>query len=71
MNFPDNYFEMMCARMQSAFRAMTDLERGDIANPADDLLAPDAWDAVARSNNVKSKPGAQLASMWYFTVSIK
>ena len=33
MNFSDNYFEMMALRMQSAFRAMTDLERGAIANP--------------------------------------
>jgi len=33
MNFPDNYFEMMCHRLQSAFRAMTGLKRSAIANP--------------------------------------
>jgi len=33
MNFPDGYFDRMEPRMHRAFAAMTDLERGAIANP--------------------------------------
>ncbi len=43
MNFSDNYFEMMALRMQSAFRAMTDLERGAIANPDENRMVGHYW----------------------------
>jgi len=43
MNFPDNYFEMMAPRMQSAFRATTDLERGAIANPDENRMVGHYW----------------------------
>jgi len=43
MNFPDNYFEMMAPRIQSAFTAMTDLERGAIANPDEKRMVGHYW----------------------------
>ena len=43
MNFPDNYFEMMGPRIQKAFAAMTDLERGAIANPDEHRMVGHYW----------------------------
>jgi glucose-6-phosphate isomerase len=43
MSFPTDYFEMMAPRMQSAFRAMTDLERGAFANPDEHSMVGHYW----------------------------
>src|SRR6266480_6806662 len=53
MNFSDNYFEMMALRMQSAFRAMTDLERGAIANPDENRMVGHYW---LRAPNLAPSP---------------
>src|SRR2546421_2859165 len=43
MKFPDHYFEMMEPRMQRAFGAMADLERGAIANPDENRMVGHYW----------------------------
>src|SRR6266480_6371124 len=43
MNFPEDYFEMMEPRIQKAFAAMTDLERGAIANPDENRMVGHYW----------------------------
>jgi glucose-6-phosphate isomerase len=43
MNFPDDYFASMNARMQKAFAAMADLEKGAIANPDEKRMVGHYW----------------------------
>src|SRR5580658_4279440 len=43
MNFPDDYFASMNARMQKAFAAMADLEKGAIANPDENRMVGHYW----------------------------
>jgi glucose-6-phosphate isomerase len=43
MNFPDDYFASMEARMQKAFAAMADLERGAMANPDEKRMVGHYW----------------------------
>jgi glucose-6-phosphate isomerase len=43
MNFPDDYLPSMEARMQRAFAAMADLERGGIANPDEKRMVGHYW----------------------------
>lgn len=43
MNFPDDYFDSMEARVQKAFRAMVELERGAIANPDEKRMVGHYW----------------------------
>ena len=43
MNFPDDLFTSMEARMQKAFAAMSALERGAIANPDEKRMVGHYW----------------------------
>ncbi|MBI3853417.1 MAG: glucose-6-phosphate isomerase [Verrucomicrobia bacterium] len=43
MNFADDYFVSMEPRMQKAFRAMADLEKGAIANPDENRMVGHYW----------------------------
>src|ERR1044071_9845540 len=43
MNFHDGYFEAMEPRMQRAFAAMTQLERGAVANPDENRMVGHYW----------------------------
>jgi glucose-6-phosphate isomerase len=43
MNFDDDYFEQMEPAMQRAFAAMTELERGAIANPDEGRMVGHYW----------------------------
>ncbi len=43
MNFPDDFFESMGPRMQKAFAAMAELERGAIANPDENRMVGHYW----------------------------
>ena len=43
MNFPDDYFAAMEPRIQKAFAAMSELERGAIANPDEKRMVGHYW----------------------------
>src|SRR5438093_6922735 len=43
MNFSDDFFELMDGRLQRAFAAMADLERGGIANPDENRMVGHYW----------------------------
>jgi glucose-6-phosphate isomerase len=43
MNFPDDFFEKMRPRVESAFAAMRDLEAGAIANPDEHRMVGHYW----------------------------
>ena len=43
MNFPENFFDSMCERMDKAFAAMADLEKGAIANPDERRMVGHYW----------------------------
>ena len=43
MNFPDGFFASMKPRMQKAFSAMADLEKGAIANPDEKRMVGHYW----------------------------
>lgn len=43
MNFPHGFFEQMEPRIQNAFAAMDDLERGAIANPDEERMVGHYW----------------------------
>ena len=43
MNFPDDFFDAMESRIQKAFIAMTELERGGIANPDEKRMVGHYW----------------------------
>src|SRR6185436_7948869 len=43
MNFPDDYFQTMAPRLQTAFAAMAELEKGSIANPDEGRMVGHYW----------------------------
>src|SRR5438552_4301999 len=43
MNFPDDFFPSMEARLQRAFAAMAELEKGAIANPDENRMVGHYW----------------------------
>jgi glucose-6-phosphate isomerase len=43
MNFPEDYFDSMAPKMQKAFAAMADLEKGAIANPDEKRMVGHYW----------------------------
>lgn len=57
MKFPDDFFEKMQPRIQSAFAAMRDLEGGGIANPDEKRMVGHYW-----LRNPKLAPNAELRS---------
>jgi len=66
MNFPDDYFDTMEARMQKAFAAMNDLERGAVANPDENRMAGHYWlrnPALAPSAGIRQEIEAALLAV--------
>jgi len=65
MNFPDDFFDSMEARMQKAFAAMNDLEHGAIANPDEKRMVGHYWlrnPALAPTAEIRQEiEGALLA----------
>lgn len=58
MNFPDDYFDKMEPRMQRAFAAFTDLERGAVANPDENrrvFIVRDGFQCGTRAAAVQVK----------------
>src|SRR2546426_3105992 len=43
MNFADNYFETISPRLEKAFAAMAELEKGAIANPDEGRMVGHYW----------------------------
>jgi len=73
MNFPDDYFPSMEARMQRAFAAMTDLESGGIANPDENRMAGHYWlrnPALAPSAALRREIEQTVAGIKSFSADI-
>src|SRR5881392_4492673 len=69
MNFPEDYFEMMEPRIQKAFAAMMDLERGVIANPDENRMVGHYWlrnPALAPTKEIRNEIELTLAAIQAF-----
>src|SRR2546423_4449183 len=55
MKFPDDFFEKMRPKIDKAFAAMRDLEKGGIANPDEKRMVGHYW-----LRNAKLAPNAEL-----------
>jgi glucose-6-phosphate isomerase len=73
MNFPDDYFTSMEARMRKAFAAMADLERGAIANPDENRMAGHYWlrnPALAPTADLKREIEKTVAAIKSFAAQV-
>jgi len=73
MKFSDGFFAEMEPRMQAAFRAMTELERGAIANPDEKRMVGHYWlrdPQLAPSAAVTSEISGNLSRMKSFAAQV-
>lgn len=73
MNFPDDFFARMEPRMQKAFQAMEELERGAIANPDENRMVGHYWlrnPSLAPNQTIKSEIEQTLTKIKEFTEKI-
>jgi len=58
MNFPDDFFEKMQPKIEKAFAAMRELERGAIANPTEKRMVGHYWlrnPALAQKEEIRAE----------------
>src|SRR5688572_21221935 len=73
VNFPDDFFAQMESRMQKAFSAMTELEKGAIANPDEKRMVGHYWlrnSELAPQAELRKAIEDALASVKAFTVEV-
>jgi glucose-6-phosphate isomerase len=73
MNFSDDYFASMESRMRKALDAMTDLEKGGIANPDENRMVGHYWlrnPALAPTAAIRSEIEETLKSIIAFAADV-
>src|SRR5690242_11750614 len=73
VDFPDDYFKSMGPRMNAAFAAMHDLERGAIANPDEKRMVGHYWlrnPALAPTPEISRAITDTLAAIHEFTEQV-
>jgi len=73
MNFADDFFGSMEARIQKAFSAMTDLERGAIANPDENRMVGHYWlrnPALAPTPAIRREIEETVAALKAFAATV-
>jgi glucose-6-phosphate isomerase len=73
MNFQDNFFSSMDPRMQTAFRAMAELEKGAIANPDENRMVGHYWlrtPALAPAPEIRREIEETIAEIKVFASQI-
>ncbi|HSH96589.1 MAG TPA: glucose-6-phosphate isomerase, partial [Roseimicrobium sp.] len=73
VNFPDTFFASMEPKMQGAFKAMAELEKGSIANPDEKRMVGHYWlrnAALAPSTDLRQEIEQTLAAIQSFTADV-
>jgi len=73
VNFPDDFFAGMEARMQKAFAAMAELERGAIANPDEKRMVGHYWlrnSALAPTAEMRKEIDGTVAAVKAFAAEV-
>jgi glucose-6-phosphate isomerase len=73
VHFPDDYFASLEARMQQAFRAMADLEKGGIANPDENRMVGHYWlrrSALAPTDELRQAIDDTLVAVKAFAADV-
>lgn len=73
MNFPDSFFPQMEPRMQTAFAAMAELEKGAIANPDENRMVGHYWlrnSALAPTPEIRQEIDATITAIKLFAAKV-
>src|SRR5207237_9245097 len=73
VNFPEEFFSSMEPRMEKAFAAMAELEKGAIANPDENRMVGHYWlrdPALAWSQEIRKEIEATVAAIKTFSAEV-
>src|SRR5207248_3873762 len=73
VNFPEEFFSSMEPRMQKAFAAMAELEKGAIANPDENRMVGHYWlrdPALAPTQEIRKEIEATVAAIKKFAAEV-